>query len=43
MKNIFLNLYLIKYRTMVVGVDEKLEEYLDNNEEAKKNIRNIKS
>ena len=33
---------MIKYRTMIVGADEKLEEYLENNEEARKEYNTYK-
>ena len=33
---------MIKYRTMVVGADEKLQEYLENNEEARKEYKKYK-
>ena len=33
---------MIKYRTMVVGADEKLQEYLEENEEARKEYKKYK-
>lgn len=33
---------MFKYRTMIVGADEKLEEYLENNEEARKEYNTYK-
>ena len=33
---------MIKYRTMIVGADEKLQEYLEENEEARKEYKKYK-